>query len=61
MRERKKASKSSRGKRQLREYKIAPNEREDRDDITEVSQKYKRLILSQSSNSIRINLICTLI
>ena len=55
MRERKKASKSTRGKRQLQEYKIAPNEREDRDDITEVSQKYKRLILSQSSNSIRIN------
>ena len=53
-RERKKVYKRSRGKRQLPEYKIAPNEREDRDDIIKASQKYKRLKLRQISNSIQI-------
>ena len=40
MRERKKVSKRNRGKHHLLEYKIASNEREDRDDIIEVAQKY---------------------
>ena len=55
-RERKKVYKRSRGKRQLPEYKIAPNEREDRDDIIKASQKYKRLKLRQICNSIQITL-----
>ena len=43
------------GKYQLTEYKIAPNEQENHNDMIEISQNYKRLILSQCSNSIRIN------
>ena len=36
----KKVSKRNRDKHHLLKYKIASNEREDRDDITEVAQKY---------------------
>ena len=51
----KKASMRTCGKYQLTEYKIAPNEQENHNDMIEISQNYKRLILSQCSNSIRIN------